>query len=187
MMKSFTVTIVALAAVSALAQDQTRSQQTGLTIAPPMSIGGVSPHSFWVPRGNVMAGGIWDLIYSDNLPLVLGSDFGRGMSAQVIVEGRLPANPSDLAIGVESHATSTNIRQSIALWDWSARAWVHMGSDVLGSWDTLAEFSVIGNPLRFSEAGTGRMRAAIGFRPVANTWTPAWQVRVDAAFWTYSR
>jgi hypothetical protein len=134
-----------------------------------------------------MAGGIWDLIYSDNMPLVLRSDNGNGMSAQVIVEGRLPVDPTALSFTAESHATSPNVAQTVALWDWDARTWVTLGTDRVGSWDTPLEYLVPGDVLRFSEAGTGRIQAAIGFRAVGPVYTPLWQARVDNVYWTYGR
>ena len=182
-MKPTVTLIAALTLTAGFAQDQT---QTGGLEEAPMAVGGVSPTGYWIPRGSVMAGGIWDLIYSDNMPLVMQSDRRGGMSAQVMVEGRLPLDPTALSFTVETHATTPNITQTVALWDWNAQTWVPLGSDRVGSWDTLLEYVVPGNILRFSEAGTGRIQAAIGFRAVGTLTTPIWQARVDNVYWTYA-
>ena len=181
MKPTFTL-IAALALTAGFAQDQT--QTTALEEAP-MTIGGVSPHGYWIPRGSTLAGGFWDLFYSDNMPLVLQTDHGRGMSAQVMVEGRLPIDPTALSVTVETHATSRNIQQTVALWDWNANTWVSLGSDRVGSWDTALEYVVPGDFLRFSESGTGRIQAVVGFQAVGPTNTPLWQARVDNIYWTY--
>lgn len=182
-MKPTITLIAALALTAGYAQDQT---QTGGLQEAPITIGGVSPHGYWIPRGSVLAGGIWDLIYSDNMPMVMQSDGGRGMSAQVMVEGRLPVDPTALSFTVESHATTPNITQTIALWNWDAQAWMSLGSDRVGSWDTQLEYTIPGDILRFSQAGTGRIRAAIGFQATEPLMAPLWQARVDNVYWTYT-
>src|SRR5687767_8807436 len=148
MMKPTLTFIAALALTQGFAQDQTQST-TGLAAAP-IEVGGVSPHSYWMPRGSTMVGGIWDLLYSDNLPMVLRSDQGSGMSAQLMVEGRLPVDPTALSFTVETHVTTPNIEQVVALWDWNAGTWVVLGSDRVGAWDTALEYAVpTENLLRF--------------------------------------
>ena len=181
-MKPTVTLLAALALTAGFAQEQT--QTSGLEEAP-MTIGGVSPHGYWIPRGSVLAGGIWDLFYSDNMPLVMQTDGRRGMSAQVMVEGRLPVNPTALSFTVESHATAPNVAQTVALWDWDSQMWVTLGSDRVGSWDTPLEYVVPGDILRFSEAGTGRIQAAVGFWSTGRTPVPFWQARVDNVYWTY--
>ena len=184
MMKPTITVLAALALTAGFAQDQT--QTTGLAEAPAV-LEGVSPHGYWVPRGSVIAGGIWDLFYSDNLPMVVRSDGGGGMSAQLMVEGRLPVDPTALSLTVETYATSPNIQQTVALWDWNIGAWVMLGSDRVGNWDTPLEYLAPSDILRFSEAGTGRIQAAIGFRAVGPVATPLWQARIDSVYWTYGR
>lgn len=179
-MKTFMTVIAALGMIQAYAQNEA-------TVELPTEIGGVSPHSFSLTRGSILAGGIWDLFYSDNFAMVLRSDLGGGMPAQVMLEGRLPVDPTGLSITVASHATSPNVQQTVAMWDWDARTWVVLGSDTLGAWDAQREYTVSGDVLRFSEAGTGRMVAAIGYRAIGSTYGPLWQARVDTAFWTFSR
>jgi hypothetical protein len=115
--------------------------------------------------------------------MALRPDYGSGMPAQIMIEGRLPIDPTGLSLTVETHATLPNVRQTVAMWDWDAQTWVVLGSDRVGAWDTQLEYTVPGDILRFSEAGTGRMQAAIGFAGRG----PFWQARVDTAFWTYSR
>ena len=186
MMKPTTLIIAALATVGALAQDPTRTEGAGLVSEPVFTtVASVSPSFYTIPRGSVLSAGTWDLFYSDNVPLVLQSDRGGGMSAQVMVEGRLPIDPTALSLTVETHATMPGVQQVVALWDWNARNWVVLGIDRVGSWDTALEYVVPGDVLRFSEAGTGRMHAAIGFRS-SNSFG-GWQARVDQVYWTYGR
>lgn len=179
-MKTFMTVIAALVMIQAYAQNEA-------TVELPTEIGGISPHSFSLTRGSILAGGIWDLFYSDNFAMVLTSDYRGGMPAQLMLEGRLPVDPTGLSITVESHATAPNVQQTVAIWDWDARTWVVLGSDTLGARDAQREYAISGDVLRFSEAFTGRMQAAIGYRAVGTTYGPLWQARVDTAFWAYSR
>jgi hypothetical protein len=179
-MKTFMTIIAALGIVQAYSQ-------TVVSATVPTEIASVSPHSFSLARGSILAGGIWDMFYSDNFAMVLGPGYGGGMTAQLMLEGRLPVNPSALSISVESHATSPHIQQTVAMWDWDARTWVVLGSEILNAWDARLEYAVPDDFLRFSEAGTGRMQAAIGFRAIGSTYSPLWQARMDSSFWTYSR
>jgi len=179
-MKTFMTIIVALGIVQAYAQNESPATN-------PILISEASPHSFSLARGSILAGGMWDLFYSDNFSMVLRSDYGGGMSAQLILEGRLPVDPAGLSLAVESHAISPNIQQTVAMWDWDARAWVVLGSNVLSAWDAQRDYAIPGDILRFSQAGTGRMQAAIGFRAIGPTYGPLWQARVDTSFWTYAR
>ena len=181
-MKLLMTSIAALGMAHAMAQTVPVVEETQ-----PTSVSGLSPMGFWLPRGSLLAGGIWDLIYSDNLPMVLQSDLGGGVPAQLVVEGRLPVDPTGISLAVESHATSPNVQQVMAMWDWNAQNWVVLGSDTLSAWDNVQEYSVLGDPLRFSEAGTGRIRALIGYRSAGRTYGPMWQARVDNVYWTYSR
>lgn len=178
-MKIFTTLIVALGLLQAHSQTQT------VPTTATSFVGTESPYRYFVPRGSTI-GGMWELAYSDNVPMILRSDNGSGMSAQLMLEGRLPIDPSRLSFTVESHVTMPFVEQTVALWDWNARAWVILGSDVLGSWDLQREYALPGDPLRFSQAGTGRMQAAIGFTSLRGAFGNPWQARVDTAFWTYA-
>ena len=174
-MKLFVTLIAAALGGAALAQDEANVRYSG----------SLSPYGFSIPRGNLMAGGMWDLIYSDNLPMVLGTNVNsNGFPVQVILEGRLPIDPSQLSFAVESHTTSPNIEQTVALWNFDARDWVIVGSDILWSYDNVREYSVMDSILRFSEAGTGRVRALVAFRPVGPNYG-LWQSRIDAVGWRY--
>src|SRR5687767_1237723 len=100
------ITILAGLGVSgALAQDVT-----------PRFIGTTSPYAYLLPQGNILAGGMWDLIYSDNLPLVLRPTIGNG-ATRIVLEGRLPLDPSALTFTIESHSTAPNVEQIVAMWD----------------------------------------------------------------------
>ena len=123
MMKPTTLIIAALATVGALAQDPTRTEGAGLVSEPVFTtVASVSPSFYTIPRGSVLSAGTWDLFYSDNVPLVLQSDRGGGMSAQVMVEGRLPIDPTALSLTVETHATMPGVQQVVALEDIGRRA-----------------------------------------------------------------
>ena len=174
-MKLFITLIAAALGGAALAQNEANQRYAG----------SVAPHGFSIARGNLMAGGIWDLIHSDNIPMVLsaGPNMG-GFPSQVILEGRLPVDPTQLSFAVESNTTSPNIEQTVALWDFDARNWVIVGSDILWSYDNVRDYAVTDPILRFSEAGSGRVRALIAFRPVGRTYG-LWQTRIDAAGWRY--
>ena len=180
-MKLLIASIAALGTAGAMAQTVPEVTETEAFV-----VSGLSPHAFQVPRGSVMTGGIWDMFYSDNAPMVLQSDLGGGYPAQVIVEGRLPLDPTGIALAVESRSTSPNVHQTMALWDWSANSWVTLGSDMLGAWDNVQEYTALGDPLRFSEAGTGRMLALVAYRSVGPTYGFRWSAFVDQIYWTYS-
>jgi hypothetical protein len=151
------------------------------------NVGSLAPFGFAIPRGNLLAGGFWDLVYSDNSPVVLSTQFSaNGYPVQIILEGRLSLDPAELGFAIESHSTSPNIEQTVALWDFDARNWVTLGSDVISAYDSVREYAVVGPVLRFSAAGTGRVRALIAYRPVGPNYG-AWQARIDAAGWRYTQ
>ncbi|MDQ2987061.1 MAG: hypothetical protein M3R13_10150 [Armatimonadota bacterium] len=171
-MKLLITILAGLGASSAFAQDVTTR-----------FVGTTSPYAYLLPQGNILAGGMWDLVYSDNLPLVLRPNLGNA-ATRLVLEGRLPTDPSALSFTVESHSTAPNVEQVVAMWDYDARTWVTIGADTLWSLDSAREYTVPDQILRFSEAGTGRMRVQIAIRSYGQFAYP-WQARIDSVYWSW--
>jgi len=147
----------------------------------------VQPISFTVSPGQVLAGGLSELLQSDDKRMVIRPGVVLGSSAYPIVvrvTGLVPPGTGEnsLTIRVESHASSSSILQRIRLYDPFADVWEEVGLGLVTTTDGVREVTV-NDPERFMTPATGTVRAEVSYRAIAPVLSFPWQARIDQIEW----
>jgi hypothetical protein len=148
-----------------------------------------APASASVLRGILLGGGVVEAKVSDDAYISVANPhpgFSSPFAAQPSVTVRFAAAaptfyPASIAFTLEAGASSPNLIQRIALYDWAARAWVEVDARPA----TLADQVVtvpLTDPARFMDPATRTLSAQVRFNPAIPV--PTWSVRVDRVAWT---
>jgi hypothetical protein len=150
----------------------------------------VLPESVQVTRGQYLSGSLASLFLSDNVYYNVGARRPTEVaaaSAEIVVTGTSPTdNPSSIAFRIESAADATPTRLRVELYNFLSNTWEQIGEVNGPTTDTRFDFSASGNVARFVQAGTGLVRARIGFHDRGIT-VANWNVRFDQAVWRIAR
>jgi choice-of-anchor B domain-containing protein len=102
---------------------------------------------------------------------------------RIVMEGAsLWQDVSRLQFKVRSRTTTTNVQQTIELYDFVAATWVSVDSRAIGT--AFVDVTGLGaNPDRFVETGTKKIRARVSLKPNGLVSSGAWQGIFDEAEW----
>lgn len=143
------------------------------------------PNSLSILTGNVMSGGLPELLESDDLRLQIGGDFTLDRATppvSVVVEGVSPGpNVVELSFKLEASATQSGIPQNIELYDFVAGQYVLVDARTATTTDSTVEISA-SDPSRFVQAGTGVMRAKVSYKS-SGAASGRWRIRIDQVQW----
>jgi hypothetical protein len=145
-----------------------------------------SPNDVQVTRGQLESGGLSEILGSDDRYLVVQQrpPFSAvDPSVGVVVTGVAPGGGlAGLAVTVESQcsaAPSSAILQTVELFNWSANRFERIGERTPRTSDaTITLWAGGGNPGRFVEAGTQRVRTRLSWFD-RGALAPNWAVRID--------
>jgi hypothetical protein len=152
----------------------------------PFTVQHAIPSALTILRGNVISGGVGQLVDSDDEALNIG--LGRTVTPlqapiEVEIDGTTTANSvSILQFKIESSATRTQIIQIIDLYDYVAGAWVPVDSRNLGTSDAVVDVNVGENTSRFLQ--NGHVRARLSYRKDGGLSAFPWTVKIDQVKWT---
>ena len=150
-----------------------------------------SADSFTLVRGRLNAGGLIDMLESDNLSAVFvpGVTFSSSQApVEISFESRVqwPA-PSQMTVTFESSGTSSNLQQTIELFDFAANAWVPMDTRQLSVNETNVTLTLNADIARFIQAGTQIVRARSLVRANGPVFAYPWQYKIDRVNWSIVR
>ncbi len=148
----------------------------------------VDPDSFLIDQGLLAGGGLQDLFLSDDSWLQAKVDISRDTTEvpiRIVLEGTSPTpTPSTLGFKLETRAQIPGVGQYLELWDWTQARYVQIDRRFASRvTDGVVEAYATGNLARFVQAGTGRVRARIGWASLATDNIMAWRVWIDQAVW----
>ncbi len=146
----------------------------------------VLPDSFEVTRGVLLRGDLADLFDSDDSYVVVDprrpSDV-TAASGEIVVTGISPSEtPAELKFTLEAAAPAMPLRQRIELFNYDTQDWEQVDERDSPQQDTVVEVSIRNNAPRFVQAGSGEIKARIGFVDFDVSWA-GWRVRYDQVFW----
>lgn len=156
-------------------------------------LGSSAPHepsladTFARVRGLPVSGDLGSLHEDDDNRLVTRPDVFRTSAVppvQVMVETVCPIqHVCDLRFLIESRASVNNIMQRVLLFDHVGETWVIVDSRSMTTTDRLLEITPLGDPSRFVNVETGRIRALIQCNALAFTIAPTWTSQIDRVGW----
>jgi hypothetical protein len=145
-----------------------------------------APSGFNLVRGNVISGGVPELVNSDDDSLNLG--LGRTVTPlqapiEVEIDGTTSANSASvLQFKIESSASRSQIRQSIELFDYTTGGWVSVDSRIIGTSDGVVDVNLGENTSRFLQ--NGDLRGRVSYRKDGTISPSPWTVKIDQVKWT---
>jgi hypothetical protein len=145
-----------------------------------------APSGFNLVRGNVISGGVPELVNSDDDSLNLG--LGRTVTPlqapiEVEIDGTTSANSASvLQFKIESSASRSQIRQSIELFDYTTGGWVSVDSRIIGTSDGVVDVNLGENTSRFLQ--NGHLRGRVSYRKDGTISPSPWTVKIDQVKWT---
>lgn len=145
---------------------------------------------FSLLRGRLVQGGLASLFFQDDSRLVLNPGVvlsPQEAPASFIVEGQQTLGSlSSLFLKVEVSASISNLLVRVEMFDFTHQVWVLVQEALCPATDGILRADVGATPSDFVEAGTGRLRARIGFKTVGPAVVANWQARTDFVGW-YAR
>ena len=139
-----------------------------------------------IERGLLMAGGVNDLLFSDDSRLQLrpAPVFSTGQNpVSLVLEGTSPqANPASMTFRYEGQATATAVQRTVEAFNFSTGQWVSVDTGASTMTDSSVAINIASAPA-FVEDGTNKVRVRIGFRANGPIFAYPWTARVDRAVW----
>jgi len=139
-----------------------------------------------IERGLLMAGGVNDLLFSDDSRLQLrpAPVFSTGQNpVSLVLEGTSPqANPASMTFRYEGQATATAVQRTVEAFNFSTGQWVSVDTGASTMTDSSIAINIASAPA-FVEDGTNKVRVRIGFRANGPIFAYPWTARVDRAVW----
>ncbi len=145
-----------------------------------------APTSFSMFRGSVFSGNLASLIQSDDSRLILRPGVTLGSQEapiQMIVNSLSPvASPSKLEFFLEAQASSSNLTQSIALWNYDSQTYENLTSRPTTTADSTAGVVISSDVDRFIGPNL-ELKARVSYKAFGPTLLFPWQARLDQVKW----
>lgn len=147
----------------------------------------VQPISVEVQPGQILSGGLQEILHSDDKRMIMRPGVVLSTSAYPIVvrvAGLVPPGTGDnsLTIRVESQASSTSILQRIRLFDPFQNVWEEVDLARSTTTDGVRE-ATVNDPERFMTPATGTVRAEVSYKAIGPVLVYPWQARIDQIEW----
>ncbi len=153
----------------------------------PVQAGVVNAEMAEVVFGELLSGGVANLLFSDDSYLQVGAIRPTELAApsvDVVLTATSPTtNPSSLSFTLEASSDGSPVRQRIWLFNYQTAQWELVDDRSATAGDQTVTVNVSGNPARFVNGSTGEMKARIGYMDFGVTFL-AWGGKLDKAFWT---
>lgn len=140
------------------------------------------PANMTLVRGILLSGSVADLIYSDDIRVLLRPGVVLSSSERpiqlTINSNTAPTNPQMISITVESSANQPNVRQYVDAFNFVSSTWVQVDSRTLAMSDQSISLPLPSPYPRFVSS-SGVMRIRLSYIPAGPILAYPWQVRVD--------
>lgn len=150
----------------------------------------VPPASFSMVRGNVVSGGLPELLTSNDQYLVTrpGIVFSTSEAPiQIQVDGTSAlTNANGLTFHIESNVNQGNINQTVELLNQQTNTYEQVDTRAATTSDNAIDITITTNPGRFVNTTTGAVRAKISYKAVGPIFSYPWLARIDHIFWRVS-
>jgi len=140
-------------------------------------------------RGNLVSGDINSLHLNDNSRMIIRP--GISLSSQSppilleLVSHAPNGNPESLGFAIESGASSTNVRQTLYLYNYTTSQYELVDTRNTTAVDDRVTVDRIGNGHDYIAPGTGEVRARLTYQQVGPILQFPWHVRIDVARWLF--
>ncbi len=148
----------------------------------------VQPSRFTVLRGQLIGGGLSELVQSDNLYLTIQQrpSVLDDPNIQLVVQGTAPAETSAyFRFRLEAKCSalpSGNVPQRIELYNYQESRWEQVDERASTSSDSVVEVTFTENAQRFIQPGTKTIEARIGWFD-RGVLAPNWFAAIDQTVW----
>jgi hypothetical protein len=143
----------------------------------------LAPTGLSIDRGVVLGGGLPALLGSDDdyLRIRPGITLVSSQSPIQFVTTMLSPRPqlASFKLFVESASTSTSVRQQIEAFNFSSNSYEVISTQPTTVSDNVLEVSIIINPNRFVQSGSGLMRFRFSYKATGPVLSFPYTVRVD--------
>jgi len=148
----------------------------------------VQPESYTIVRGELMSGGLAELLASDDARMMIRLGFVLSSAEPPVwleVEGTATtATPSDLWVTLEAGASTVGLTQRIRLFNHDTQSFEELDTGFATPADSVVQVKVPGDPARFVHPDTLEMRAELTWKANGPVTTYPWQVGIDQVMWT---
>ena len=147
-----------------------------------------APTSFSMFRGILLAGGLPELLNSDDQYVLARPGVVLSSSeapVQIVVNGTSPiSSPSVFQTKVEARANSASVAESLDFYNFTTSTYEQMYSAPATLADSTQYINAPTNASRFIETGTRNVRVRLRFKAFAPVLSYPWQVRIDQVRFT---
>lgn len=161
-------------------------QSLSAVVKAPMG-GDTQPAQLTIDRGLVLAGGLSDLLCSDDSRFSIrpGVVFSTSEPpVRLILEGTSANNaPNQLQFVVEGYASQANISQTIELYNFNTSQYELVNTSAMPTSEGVTTVTISTNASRFVQSGTGAIRARVAHRAVGPVFSYPWVVNLDQTVW----
>ena len=150
----------------------------------------VRPTAFLLVRGSVVSGGLSDLIFQDDLRLVLRPGVViSSVEAPIHLETRTNTsmnNPSTIHFRIEASANVANIGYTIEFFNYVSNSYEQVLAGASNQQDESVDANVTSNATRFISPANGEMKARTKWKSTGPVLSYPWNARVDFIGWYLS-
>ena len=143
----------------------------------------LAPQSFSILRGSLVAGEIQDLSTSDNAKLVVRAGpvlVPTESPLQILFELRSPNDlPGEIVLKLESGANTPGLSQKIDILNHVTGSYEQVSTSTASITDSVIEITLSGDPSRFVERTTGKLKLRLSFQRTGITLIWPWAIGVD--------
>jgi Tol biopolymer transport system component len=143
----------------------------------------IQPSSYSLFRGSLVGGNLQSLAFSDNERMVLqpGVVFSTSEAPiQLILNATSPFTTSTIyQFEVEWHATSTNVQQTLDVWNFATSSYTTIAVTQAATSDFTQ--LVVASPSEEFIGPQGEIRARLSYRATGPVFSYPWQARIDRA------
>lgn len=152
--------------------------------------GSVPPATLTVFRGITGAGGLPEVLDSDDNRLLMNPGFtinNTEAPVWLIFDAAISGTPSSLVFDRESQAGTPGLSVTTEAFNWTTGAYVVVDvTDEAFAADTIVSVDLSANAPDYVESGTGNIRSRVGWRRTGFTINFPWEARVDQISWTFA-
>ena len=141
---------------------------------------GSTLNDFDVFRGNIVAGGVSELIHSDDEYLRVIPGFTANSAEAPVWLEFFGSSVDPTFVYIESNAGTPNLTYTVESWNWNTNIYDKLGTQVEQyNTDQVASFALTNEHID----NNGKVRSRIGWRKTGFVLNFPWQVNIDQVVW----
>ena len=144
------------------------------------------PTQFLVENGILDSGQLSDLIGSDDSYLQIFPAAASQPPIQIVVDGTVgSASPTSLNLQIEAGANTSNLEQTVEVFNWTTASYQSIGSSGVTLNDSVMTVDLTGSISDVIQPQSGAVRARISVLPQGPVFMFPWSYRMDQLVWTF--